>query len=92
MLGMDKKKVAMLIVGKKPIDEESGDFVDKGDEGYSEKEDVKAPSEDEENASHGHEAAMEDLMSCFQDNDSEGALKAWSNLLDMGKLPRKDKE
>jgi hypothetical protein len=91
-MSMDKKKVAMLIVGKKPVDEESLDFIDKGEEGYSEKEDVKAPSEDEESNSHGHEAAMEELIECIQSGDSKKAVLAWNDLLDMGKLPRKDEE
>lgn len=92
MMLSDKKKVAMLIVGKKPVDEESTDFVDKGEDGYSEKEDVKAPSEEEESSSHGHEAAMEDLISSIQSGDAKQAVSAWNDLLDMGKLPRKDEE
>ncbi len=89
---MDKKKVAMLIV-KKPGDrEESTDFVDKGEEGYSEKEDYKMPSEDEDSESHGHQAAMEEFMECIQSGDSKKAVLAWGNLMDLGKLKRKDED
>ncbi len=92
MMGRDKKKVAMLILGglkkKESDDHEHADFVDKGDDsGFSPKEGfekMEEKHEEKDMEQHGHMAAMEDFMSAVTGGDPKAAMKAFQNLMDMG--------
>ena len=89
MMGRDKKKVAMLILGglkkKDSSEDKQADFVDKGEDGYSSKEEFPSMEEKkDEEQYHGHMAAMEDFIGAVKSGDAKAALEAWSNISDMG--------
>lgn len=77
MMGKDKKRMAMIILGKGSSDEEESS--------YSQEE----HKEDKpDNESYGHHSAMEDFISAVKEGDAKAACEAHQNLLDMGAYKR----